>query len=220
VCGGAPLAQFPEGCRRKALGDLAKNGVHLCRGPRAHAVRPGTVVLEDGFEEQADVVILAPGVKPPSLLAASDLPTAPDGGIVVDETMRAHTEVPVFAAGDSSHLASNPLARIGAHALRGGKALSTNLIQLVRDGEISRRARYSPTRSVFLALNLGDSRAAACFRGTSLFGRWVFTVKDLIDTSFVGKTKRSARGRRLAAPRIRSKSRRSARAIRESVVAE
>jgi NADH dehydrogenase FAD-containing subunit len=192
VCGGEPLAQFPEGCRRKALRALAEEGVHLCRGPRATRVAPGRVELVDGVEEEADIIILAPGVKPPPVLAQSDLPTAPDGGVAIDERMRAHTEAPVFAAGDSSHLSSNPLARIGAHALRGGQALRKNLTQLVLSGDIAKPARYSPKRGVFLALNLGDGRAAACFHGSSLFGRWVFAVKELIDTSFVRRTARHA----------------------------
>jgi NADH dehydrogenase FAD-containing subunit len=188
VCGGEPLARFPAGCRRKALRALERSGVHLCRGPRAERVEPGGVFLQDGYREPADVVVLAPGVKPPPVLAASDLPTAPDGALPIDATMRVHTEAPVFAAGDSSHLVHNPLARIGAHALRGGTALRKNLIRQVLTGTVTRPARYSPRRGVFLALNLGDGRAAACFHGTSLFGRWVFLVKELIDTAFVRYT--------------------------------
>jgi NADH dehydrogenase FAD-containing subunit len=191
VCGGAPLARFPAGCRRKALRALERSGVYLCRGPRAEHVEPGAIFLQDGYREPADIVILAPGVKPPPVLAASDLPSAPDGALPIDATMRVHTEAPVFAAGDSSHLTHNPLARIGAHALRGGKALRKNLIQLVLTGAIARPARYNPKRGVFLALNVGDGRAAACFHGASLFGRWVFLVKELIDTAFVRGTVRS-----------------------------
>ncbi len=192
VCGGNPLARFSEGCRRRALGALRRDGVHMCRGPRAQRVAPGKVVLADGYEEEADVIILAPGVTPPPVLAASDLPTAEDGALVIDAAMRVTTDSPVFAAGDSSHLEGRPLARIGAHALRGGKALRRNLIELVLRGEIRRPAHYAPRRSVFLALNMGNDRAAACFQGASLFGRWVFALKEHIDTTFVRNTTRSA----------------------------
>lgn len=192
VCGGEPLAQFPPGCRRTALGALSNLGVKLCRGTRARHVEPGLVKLQDGGEERADVIILAPGVKPPPVLAASDLPTAPDGALPVDASMRMHTDSPVFAAGDAAHLVGNPLARIGAFALREGRALRRNLIRLVLTGEVRRPATYSPTHSVFLALNLGDGRSAACFHGMSLFGRWVFALKELIDRSFVAHTARSA----------------------------
>lgn len=193
VCGGEPLAQFPPGCRRTALGALSELGVKLCRGTRARHVEPGLVQLQDGVEEPADLIILAPGVKPPPVLAASDLPTAPDGALPVDASMRMHTDSPVFAAGDAAHLVGNPLARIGAFALREGRALRRNLIRLVLTGEVRRPATYSPTHSVFLALNLGDGRSAACFHGMSLFGRWVFALKELIDRSFVARTVRSAR---------------------------
>lgn len=189
VCGGEPLAQFSDGCRRRALGALNRDGVHLCRGPRARHVSPGRVVLADGYEEDADVIILAPGVTPPPVLAASDFPTAADGALVIDAAMRVSAEPPVFAAGDSSHLEGRPLSRIGAHALRGGKALRRNLIELVLRGEIKRPARYAPRRSIFLALNMGNGRAAACFQGASLFGRWVFALKEHIDTTFVRNTK-------------------------------
>jgi NADH dehydrogenase FAD-containing subunit len=191
VCGGEPLAQFSNGCRRRALGALKRDGVHLCRGPRARRVSPGRVVLADGYEEDADAIILAPGVTPPPALAASGLPAAKDGALVIDATMRVSTDPPVFAAGDSSHLEGRPLSRIGAHALRGGKALRRNLIELVLRGEIKRPARYAPRRSIFLALNMGNGRAAACFQGASLFGRWVFALKEHIDTTFVRNTKRS-----------------------------
>ncbi len=192
VCGGDPLARFSDGCRRRALGALRRDGVHMCRGPRAQHVSPGRIVLADGYEEEADVIILAPGVTPPPVLAASDLPTAEDGALVIDAAMRVTTESPVFAAGDSSHLEGRPLARIGAHALRGGKALRRNLIELVLRGKIRRPAHYAPRRSVFLALNMGNGRAAACFHGASLFGRWVFALKEHIDTTFVRNTTRSA----------------------------
>ncbi|NBF41543.1 MAG: FAD-dependent oxidoreductase, partial [Spirochaetes bacterium] len=190
VCGGEPLAQFSDGCRRRALGALKRDGVHLCRGPRARHVSPGRVVLADGYGEDADVIILAPGVTPPAVLAASDLPTAEDGALVIDAAMRVTTDPPVFAAGDSSHLEGRPLSRIGAHALRGGRALRRNLAELVLRGEIKRPARYAPRRSIFLALNMGNGRAAACFQGASLFGRWVFALKEHIDTTFVRNTKR------------------------------
>lgn len=192
VCGGEPLAQFPTGCRRTALGALSQMGVHLCRGTRARHVEPGRVVLQDGAEESADVIILAPGVKPPPVLAASDLPTTPDGALPVDATMRVRTSSPVFAAGDSAHLLGNPLARIGAFALREGRTLRKNLLRLVLEGEVRRATTYSPRHGVFLALNLGDDRSAACFHGMSLFGRWVFAVKELIDRTFVKGTVRSA----------------------------
>lgn len=196
VCGGEPLAQFPSGCRERALGELRAAGVAVCGGGRAARVEPGRVVLEDDSEERGDIIIVAPGVKPPPVLAASDLPTAEDGALEIDETMRVAVDHPVFAAGDSSHLTSTPLPRIGAHALRGGEALRRNLSQLVLRGDIPRPARYSPTRSIFLALNLGTGRATACFRRRSLHGRWVFAIKELIDTSFMRNTVRAARSTR------------------------
>lgn len=193
ACGGEPLAQFPAGCRKRALGELRRVGVAVCGSGRAALVEPGRVVLEDGSQEHGDIIIVAPGVKAAPVLAASDLPTAPDGALVIDETMRVPSDHPVFAAGDSSHLSSNPLARIGAHALRGGQALRRNIVQMVRDGEIHRPSRYSPTRSIFLALNLGTGRATACLRRLTLHGRWVFALKELIDTGFMRNTVRAAR---------------------------
>ncbi|MFO7782009.1 MAG: FAD-dependent oxidoreductase [Spirochaetia bacterium] len=195
VCGGEPLARFSGSCRRRALMALQRDGVLLCRGPRARHVSPGRVVLADGYEEHADVIILAPGVTPPPILAASGLPTAADGALVIDAAMRVSTDPPVFAAGDSSHLEGRPLARIGAHALRGGKALRRNLIELVLLGEVNRPARYAPRRGIFLALNMGNGRAAACFQGASLFGRWVFALKEHIDTTFMRNTRRRLENR-------------------------
>jgi hypothetical protein len=84
------------------------------------------------------------------------------------------------------------LARIGAFALREGRTLRKNLLRLVLEGEVRRATTYSPRHGVFLALNLGDDRSAACFHGMSLFGRWVFAVKELIDRTFVKGTVRSA----------------------------
>lgn len=85
--------------------ELNKNGVHLCLGRRLEAIEDGLDVckvrLADGDVLEADLVIMAAGVRPNSELARNaGLDLGPRGHIIVDSQLRT-SDPDIFAVGDA-----------------------------------------------------------------------------------------------------------------------
>ncbi len=81
--------------------ELTRNGVELALGVQVVEVREETVLLSDGREIDADLVIMSIGVRPDVTLAkAAGLELGPRGGIKVDAQMRT-SDRRIFAVGDA-----------------------------------------------------------------------------------------------------------------------
>ncbi len=81
--------------------ELTRNGVELALGVQVADVRPTTVLLSDGRELAADMVIMSIGVRPDTSLATgAGLELGPRGGIKVDGQMRT-SDPRIFAVGDA-----------------------------------------------------------------------------------------------------------------------
>lgn len=80
---------------------LAANGVALRLGSTVTKVLADAVELSDGLLLDADLVVLAVGVRPETALArAAGLDLGPRGGIAVDEAMRT-SDPHIYAVGDA-----------------------------------------------------------------------------------------------------------------------
>ncbi len=81
--------------------ELRRHGVGLALGVQVSEVRPDTVLLSDGRELDADLVVMSIGVRPDVTLAkAAGLALGPRGGIQVDAQMRT-SDPHIFAVGDA-----------------------------------------------------------------------------------------------------------------------
>jgi NADPH-dependent 2,4-dienoyl-CoA reductase/sulfur reductase-like enzyme/rhodanese-related sulfurtransferase len=81
--------------------ELTRHGVQLALGVQVTEVRASTVVLSDGREVDADLVVMSIGVRPDvSLAKAAGLELGPRGGIRVDAQMRT-SDPHIFAVGDA-----------------------------------------------------------------------------------------------------------------------
>jgi NADPH-dependent 2,4-dienoyl-CoA reductase/sulfur reductase-like enzyme/rhodanese-related sulfurtransferase len=81
--------------------ELRRHGVTLALGVQVTEVRPDTVLLSDGRELDADLVVMSIGVRPDVTLAkAAGLALGPRGGIQVDAQMRT-SDPHIFAVGDA-----------------------------------------------------------------------------------------------------------------------
>ncbi len=81
--------------------ELSAHGVGLSLGTELTKVLPDAVRLADGRLLDADLVLLAIGVRPETDLArAAGLAVGPRGGIVVDESMRT-SDPNIYAVGDA-----------------------------------------------------------------------------------------------------------------------
>jgi NADPH-dependent 2,4-dienoyl-CoA reductase/sulfur reductase-like enzyme len=134
---GAPMA----GSLDRDMGDLVAEAIrsagvelHLGQGATGFTADGGELrsVRSPGGDLDADLAVLALGVRPNAqLAAAAGIPLGSLGGIVVDDRM--HTPIDgVWAAGDcveSVHrVTSEPaVVALGTHANRQGRVLGTNL---------------------------------------------------------------------------------------------
>lgn len=150
-----------------------------------------TVGKVDPSRLNADVTLLATGIRPVAVLGRFGLRCAADGALRVDGYLRAEGATRIFAVGDSAWFSDHPLDRVGVYAVRMQAVLMHNLAQsaAVADGNAEARQleRFEATGAYLGGLNLGFGRGIL-FRGRlTIRGRPAFTLKDAIDRRFMHK---------------------------------
>ena len=176
------LPGSPVGLARRVSRRLRELNVRVIEGRRVATVRARGLLLEDGTEIPADVILWATGAAAPSLLGQLGLPLDARGFLLTDNTLRSVSGAPVFAVGDAGTIADRAIAKAGVYAVRQGPVLWDNLQRLVE----SRPLRpYSPQRGFLKLLNTGDGRAIGEWHGVSFEGRWCWHLKDRIDRRFM-----------------------------------
>jgi NADH dehydrogenase FAD-containing subunit len=186
--GGELLRRFPERLRRISARTLESRGVAIRRG-YIRKVLPRGVECDDGSIVEAEVVLLATGVRPPGLLQRSGLALGEDGGILVNEQLQSVSHSKVFAGGDCLSFQPKPIRRVGVHAVRQNPVLLANLLAAAEAGGargVEFPRRFSPQSRFLLILNLGNGRGAASKWGFVFDGTLAFRLKDRIDRRFVG----------------------------------
>jgi NADH dehydrogenase FAD-containing subunit len=204
VAGRMLLPRLPERARALCRAAAAARGVRIVEGARAVRVAKDGLLLDDGRTRPASVILLATGVAPPPLFAASGLPVGPDRGLVVNAHLQSIDHPDLFGGGDCIHFTPAPLARVGVHAVRQGPVLAANLAARL-DGHARRTtgksrasgqpglAPYIPRPGYLLVLDTGAGTGvlhrpipalpgvpALCFSG-----RLAFLLKRAIDTRFL-----------------------------------
>jgi NADPH-dependent 2,4-dienoyl-CoA reductase/sulfur reductase-like enzyme len=116
----------------RLLGPLRGLGIEVVVGAEVAELRPGVVVLADGTEVPADLVVLALGVTPNAELGAeAGLATGSSGALVVNRRQQSQAEG-VWAAGDCTetfHLVSGrpTYVALGTVANKQGRVAGINL---------------------------------------------------------------------------------------------
>lgn len=99
--GDQPLIPLDPEMAALVTDEIKRNGVHLCLGCKVTKITPETVILENGDELPAELVIMAIGVKPDTLLAKeANLVIGSRGGIQVDAFNRT-SDLDIYAVGDA-----------------------------------------------------------------------------------------------------------------------
>jgi NADH dehydrogenase FAD-containing subunit len=180
----AVLGDFPEKARAQARGALARWGVETIEGIAVESIDNGGVRLEDGANLEGDMVFVAIGIRPSSLFRDSRLPTAKDGGLLVNDSLQCVDHPELFGGGDCVSLEGSPLARVGVYAVRQNRPLHRNLSAFL-DGRPLQR--FDPGGDYLLILNLGDRMGLFRRKGIVWSGRLAFHLKDYLDTRFMRK---------------------------------
>lgn len=169
---------------RRVEAEMARLGIGVLYGRKVVRAEPRMVHLDNGSTLSCDFFIVATGVRPPSLFRDSNLPTAADGSLLVNEHLQCLTAPEIFGAGDCISFESGPPPRVGVYAVRESQVLHHNLRALL-DGR--RLRRFRKARSYMLILNLADGRGLLFRKGRAWLGRWAFRLKNFLDCRFVEK---------------------------------
>jgi len=188
ICSGPLLSGLPGGARRSAVKALERAGVRIMEDSRLTAVEDRRVGLLDGSKLEADLVILATGIKPQSLFTDSGLPVGEDGGLLVNKHLQSVGYTEIFGGGDCVTPENGRFPRIGVVACRQNPVITRNVIAALEKGKLS---SFRQRKSYLQIFNLGAGRALMMKGRLWFSGGPAFRIKDAIDTRFIGRLKRS-----------------------------
>ncbi|HEX2174537.1 MAG TPA: NAD(P)/FAD-dependent oxidoreductase [Nocardioidaceae bacterium] len=165
------LPEVGEDMGRYTLQVLRERGIDIRLQTRLESCVGGHVVLSDGEELDADVIVWTAGVKANPVLAKSDLPLDERGRVKALPNLTVEGLADAFAAGDAAavpdlanpgHLCS-PSAQ---HAVRQARLLAANIVRSLR-GEPLADYRHKHAGSV---ASLGLHQGVAQVYGVKLKG--------------------------------------------------
>jgi NADH dehydrogenase FAD-containing subunit len=178
------MARFPGRVRMLALRSLQRRRIEAVEGAHAVALEQGRVIMDDGTTRACDAVFLALGVEPSTLFRDSDLPTGPDGGLLVNRFLQCPAHPEIFGGGDCISLEGHRLAKVGVYAVRQNPVLMRNICAALEGGPL---VPFVPQKHCLLIFNLGDGTAILNRNGVTMAGRFAWWLKDRIDRGFMRK---------------------------------
>ncbi|MCA9189031.1 MAG: selenide, water dikinase SelD [Pirellulaceae bacterium] len=178
--------RLAKGMSDEAIGllqaELARRNTVLRLGRRVVAVDGRQVILDDGAQLNADLVLWATGASPPDLIEKIPLPKDEHGFLLTSSTLQTVGCPNIFAVGDCGAIRDEPLPKAGVYAVREGPVLWSNLLRMTRSWQLK---EFRPQRDFLKILNLGNGQAIAEYWGRARRGRWCWWLKDWIDRRFM-----------------------------------
>ena len=162
---------------------LARYGVRLVTGVEVSRVSDGAVELTDGQSFPSDFTVSTAGARAYPWLAATGLALT-QGFIDVGMDLRTSTDPNIFAVGDCAHLAHAPRPKAGVFAEREAPVLFHNL-KAALSGQSLRV--YAPQTDYLKLISAGERSAVAEKHSVTLSGRWLWSLKDRIDSRFMAR---------------------------------
>ena len=177
------LDGLPPRLGEMARRSLAGRGIEILEQARVQSVSEGTITVENGPDLNADVIFVAAGVRPSPLFMNSLVPTAEDGGLLVNHNLQSVEYPEIFGGGDCVTLRGENLARVGVYAVRQNPVLLTNIAAALDDHPLQRFDPGNP--SYLLILNMGDGTGILAKGNKVFMGKHAFKLKDFIDRRFM-----------------------------------
>lgn len=179
------MSRFPAKIRKLAYRSLRKKKIELIEHDYADKISSGQITLISGKRYAADIIFLAIGIKPSSIFKESNLPTGPDGGLLVNRFLQSTGHPEIFGGGDCIFFQDEPLDKVGVYAVRENPVLYHNLFASLEGGQLQ---PFDPGSSNYLLIfNLGDGRGIMAKKPFVMDGRLAFIIKDYIDRKFMRK---------------------------------
>ena len=176
------MSRFPDWIGLHAEKSLVRRGVKIEKGDYVSSMADGEITLQSGETRPADLIFLARGVKPSKIFADSNLPTGPDGGLLVNRYLQCDAYPELFGGGDCIYFEPEPLDKVGVYAVRQNPVLFANLMAALEDKPLQ---PFDPGGNYLLIFNLGDSTGILNKGIWRLTGKPAFKIKDYIDRKFI-----------------------------------
>jgi NADH:ubiquinone reductase (H+-translocating) len=131
----ALLTAFRPREREYARRQLQQRGVDVRLDTTIKALAPGQVLLADGTSVPSDVTVWAAGVAAPPAIGKLGLAHGHSGRLLVGPDLRVQGEDRIFAAGDISVSASDPVAQLAQPAIQQGRHSAQQILALIAGQE-------------------------------------------------------------------------------------
>jgi NADH dehydrogenase FAD-containing subunit len=176
------MSGFPGDVREKISRSLKRRGIDILESAYVKKIKANEIILESGERYDTDVVFLAVGVKPSPIFKESDLPTGPDGGLLVNQYLQC-TEYPeIFGGGDCIYFKNHPLDKVGVYAVRENQVLFQNLMASLEGRALQ---PFDPGGDYLLIFNMGDGTGVLRKKWLTFNGKLAFKIKNYIDRRFM-----------------------------------
>ncbi|HMH94448.1 MAG TPA: NAD(P)/FAD-dependent oxidoreductase [Streptosporangiaceae bacterium] len=127
----ALLAAFKPREREYARRELQQRGVDVLLGTAIKELAPGEVLLANGTSVPSDITVWAAGVAAPEAIGQLGLAHGHSGRLLVGPDLRVQGEDRIFAAGDISVSASDPVAQLAQPAIQQGRHAAQQILRLI-----------------------------------------------------------------------------------------
>ena len=184
------LPALSTAVRRKVAGELERQGVSITE--KNASLRNGELMAGEHTLEPVDLIVTALGSAAPAWPRESGLDCDEDGFIAVDRYQRSTSHPHILAVGDVAARQDREVPHSGVHAVFAGPVLAKNL----RDASRGEKpvSVYKPRRNSLYLMSTGNGSAIASYGSLTAKGRWVGILKDWIDTRWIAKYARLAKG--------------------------
>lgn len=180
------LPEFPEKAGWLAQRSLEKRGIQIIPNFKVSSLEDGVALSQDEKHVRYDIAVLSIGIVPSRLFVQSGLETTHDGALPINDYLQSIHYPEIFGSGDCASIQGKNYSKVGVIAVRQGPVLSNNLLARFKNKPLQ---KFELKRGYGLMVNLGDGTAIFA-RGTRVWhGRWIFKLKNWIDTSFMKKYK-------------------------------
>lgn len=176
----------PVGClpqtRTRIVRVFADLDIELLPGAKLLAVDGNQLILDNGQRETSDLVVyLAAGHAAP-VTALFDVPKDDRGCLLTNRRLESVEDARIWAGGDCGTIQGLQVPKAGVYAVRQGPVMWGNLERWALGQKLQ---DYQPQHDFLKLINLGGQQAIGEWRGFSFQGRWVWKLKDYIDTKFM-----------------------------------
>jgi NADH dehydrogenase FAD-containing subunit len=178
------LAGFPKRLQAIARGSLLRRNIAVRDGFFVERIEKNSVILTGGEVLQADIILVASGIRPSLLFRDSGLPVGSDNGLLVNRFLQSTAYPEIFGGGDAICFEPRPLAKVGVYAVRQNLVLYQNILAALTGGEL---IPFEPQQDYMLIFNMGDNNAIMTKRNIAWHGFLSWKLKDRIDRSFMTK---------------------------------